>query len=182
LPAAERGGVADIPDTLVLKRDRDLVGRKKEIWIRRGVTAVLTAFVVAALFNVFGQRSSTSEYVAPAATLSIHSPTRLRAGLIFETRLKVLAAQEIKDANVVLSPSWIEGITMNTIEPSPIGEASRNGSLSFDLGHIPAGQTYALYFQMSVNPTTFGTRTLQTQLYDGSKLLLDSKRDVTIFP
>ena len=182
MPAAERGRVADIPDTLVLKRDRDLVGRSKEIWIRRGVVTLLTAFVVAALFNVFGQRSSTSQYVAPAATLTIHSPTRLRAGLVFETRLKVLAAHEIKDALLVLSPSWIEGITWNTIEPGPIGEASRNGSVSFDLGHIPAGQTYSLYMQMQVNPTTFGARTVETQLYDGSKLLLDSRRDLTIFP
>jgi hypothetical protein len=174
--------VAEIPDTIVLERDRDLASRSKEIWIRRALVAVLTAFVVAALFNVFGQRSSTSEVVAPAATLTIHSPTSLRAGLVFETRLKILAAQEIKDAVLVLSPSWIEGITFNTIEPSPIGEASRNGSISFDLGHIPQGQTYSLYMQMQINPTTFGSRTQETQLYDGSTLLLTSKRDVTIFP
>jgi uncharacterized membrane protein YcaP (DUF421 family) len=27
--------VADIPDTIVLKRDRDLEGRRNEIWVRR---------------------------------------------------------------------------------------------------------------------------------------------------
>jgi hypothetical protein len=174
--------VADIPDTIVLKRDRDLAGRSREIWIRRGLILALTGFIVAAVLNVFGQRSSTSEYVGQAATLTIHSPTTLRSGLIFETRMKILAAQEIDDAILVLSPSWIEGVTFNTIEPSPLGEASRNGSLSFDLGHVPSGQTYSLYLQMQVNPTTFGSRTVETQLYDGSTLLLESKRDVTIFP
>jgi len=174
--------MADAPDTIVLKRDRDLVGRSKEIWIRRGLVAVLTAFIVAALFNVFGQRSSTSEYVSPVATLTIHSPTSLRSGLVFQTRLKILASQELEDAILVLSPSWIEGITWNTIEPGPIGEASRNGNISFDLGHVPPGQTYSLYLQMQVNPTTFGTRSVETQLYDGQTLLLDTTRDVTIFP
>jgi hypothetical protein len=35
---------------------------------------------------------------------------------------------------------------------------------------------------MQVNPTTFGTRTQQTSLFDGKTPLLTTKRDVTIFP
>jgi hypothetical protein len=174
--------VADIPDTIVLKRDRDLAKRSKELWVRRTLLGLLTAFLILALLNVFGQRSTTSSTTAPAATLAIHSPTALRSGLVFETRLRIFATQEIKDAILVLSPEWIEGITFNTIEPGPIGEASRNGRLSFDLGHIPQGQEYSLYLQMQVNPTTFGGRTQETQLFDGQTLLLTSSRDVTIFP
>ena len=82
----------------------------------------------------------------------------------------------------MLSPDWLEGITLNTMEPSPLGEASKDGLLSLDLGHIRQGQTYTLYLQMQVNPTTFGTRTQQTSLFDGKTLLLTTKRDVTIFP
>ena len=172
----------DIPDTIVLKRDRDLAKRSKELWVRRTLLLALTAFVILALLNVFGQRATTSSMTAPAATLAIRSPDTLRSGLIFQTRLRILATQEIEDAIVVLSPEWIEGITFNTIEPSPIGEASKNGSLSFDLGHIPQGQEYSLYIQMQVNPTTFGSRTEETRLFDGQTLLLTSSRDVRIFP
>jgi hypothetical protein len=174
--------VPDIPDTIVLKRDRDLAKRSKELWVRRTLLLVLTAFVILAFLNVFGQRATTSSTTAPAATLAIRSPDTLRSGLIFQTRLRILATQEIKDAIVVLSPEWIEGITFNTIEPSPIGEASKDGSLSFDLGHIPQGQEYSLYIQMQVNPTTFGSRTEETRLFDGQTLLLTSSRDVRIFP
>lgn len=172
----------DIPDTIVLKRDRDLAKRSKELWVRRTLLLALTAFLILALLNVFGQRATTSSTTAPAATLAIRSPDTLRSGLVFQTRLRILATQEIKDAIVVLSPEWIEGITFNTIEPSPIGEASKNGSLSFDLGHIPQGQEYSLYIQMQVNPTTFGSRTEETRLFDGQTLLLTSSRDVRIFP
>jgi len=174
--------VPDIPDTIVLKRDRDLAKRSKELWVRRTLLLALIAFLILALLNVFGQRATTSSTTAPAATLAIRSPDTLRSGLIFQTRLRILATQEIKDAIVVLSPEWIEGITFNTIEPSPIGEASKNGSLSFDLGHIPQGQEYSLYIQMQVNPTTFGSRTEETRLFDGQTLLLTSSRDVRIFP
>jgi hypothetical protein len=174
--------VPDIPDTIVLKRDRDLAKRSKELWVRRTLLLALTAFLILALLNVFGQRATTSSTTAPAATLAIRSPDTLRSGLVFQTRLRILATQEIEDAIVVLSPEWIEGITFNTIEPSPIGEASKNGSLSFDLGHIRQGQEYSLYIQMQVNPTTFGSRTEETRLFDGQTLLLTSSRDVRIFP
>jgi hypothetical protein len=174
--------MADIPDTIVLKRDRDLAKRSKELWLRRTLFLLLTAFIIAAFANVFGQRASTMETRAPAGTLTVRSPSTLRSGLVFQTRLRIIASQEIKDAIVVLSPSWLEGITQNTLEPSPIGEASKDGSLSFDLGHIPQGQTYSLYFQRQVNPTTFGTRTEEAQVFDGKTLLLTSRRDVTIFP
>ena len=174
--------MADIPDTIVLKRDRDLAKRSKELWVRRTLLLALTVFLILAFLNVFGQRSTTSSTTASAATLAIHSPDTLRSGLVFETRVRIFATREIKDAIVVLSPEWIEGITFNTVEPSPVGEASRNGWLSFDLGHIPQGQEYSLYLQMQVNPTTFGGRTEEVRLFDGQTLLLTSSRDVTIFP
>ena len=101
--------MADIPDTIVLKRDRDLAKRSKELWFRRLFMALLFALLIAALLNVFGQRASTSETVAPAATLTIRSPTTLRSGLIFQTRLRILASQEIEDAVVVLSPTGWKG-------------------------------------------------------------------------
>jgi len=174
--------MADIPDAIVLKRDRDLVGRIWEPWIRRVVLLVLTVFLALALANVFGQKSATVERRSPVATLAIHAPTTLRSGLIFQARFRIVASQEIEQATLVFSREWLEGVTLNTVEPSPIGEASNDGQLSFDLGHIRQGQTYDLYLQFQVNPTTFGSRTQETRLFDGKTLLLTHARDVTIFP
>jgi hypothetical protein len=172
----------EIPDGIVLRRHRDLEGRHKEIWVRRILLLLVAAVIVAGLFNVFGQRSSTSEVSAPEATLAIHTPAQLRMGLVFESRFKITASQEIKDAVLVLSRDWLEGTTLNTIEPSPVGEASENGRLSFDLGHIREGHTYSLYVQMQLNPTTFGRRRRETQLFDGQNLLLTVHDSVTIYP
>jgi hypothetical protein len=73
-------------------------------------------------------------------------------------------------------------MTINTIEPSPIGEASRDGKLALDLGHIPRGQSYLLFMQLQVNPTNVGRRSQNVELFDGDRHLLTIDRTVTIFP
>lgn len=92
------------------------------------------------------------------------------------------ARQDLKKATLVLDPGWAEGITINTVEPSPIGEASRNGKLVFELGHIPAGDTYLFFLQLQVNPTNVGRRSQDVALYDGDTFLTSIDREVTVFP
>ena len=71
---------------------------------------------------------------------------------------------------------------INTIEPSPLGEASRNGDLLFTLGHIPAGQKHILFMGFQVNPTNVGRRAPTSTLYDGGTQLVDLDRTLTVFP
>jgi hypothetical protein len=71
---------------------------------------------------------------------------------------------------------------LNTIEPSPLGEGSRNGSLTLDLGHIPKGQHHVLYIQFQTNPTNVGRHSADVQLQDGERLLLSLHRTLTVFP
>jgi hypothetical protein len=174
--------VADVPDTIVLKRDRDLDGRLWHIWLRRGLLLVVGVVPLLALFNVFGQRPATATVDAPAAALKVYAPTRLRGGLIYMARFHVRAHEDLKSATLLLDTGWAESITINTIEPSPVGEASRNGKLAFELGHIPAGQSYVLFMDFQVNPTNVGHRSQDVQLLDGDTPILTIKRDVTVFP
>jgi hypothetical protein len=174
--------VADVPDTIVLKRDRDLDGRKNEVWVRRGLFALLPLLALIALFNVFGQHPSTSSASVGEAKLEVYGSPRLRSGLLFESRFRIHARQEIERARLVLGPGWTQGITINSLEPNPIGEASSNGRLSLELGHIPAGQVYVLYFDGQVNGTTTGRRNADVTLYAGANELAHLDRTVTIFP
>ena len=174
--------MADVPDAIVLKRDRDLEGRENDVWVRRVLMALVAAIPVVALFNVFGQRPDTHTLVGPAASLKIYAPARLRAGLLYEARFHVTARQELKDAYLVLGPGWAEGMSINTIEPSPVSEASNAGRLSLELGHLPAGQSYILFMQFQVNPTNVGRRPRTTELYDGKTKLASVHQTVTIFP
>jgi hypothetical protein len=174
--------VADIPDQIVLKRDRDLEGRAWEIWLRRGLFALLPLIALLGLLNLFGQRPSTTTHSASGASLEIFAPRRVRSGLLYQARFHITAQRDLKEATLVLSPGWLEGMTVNTIEPSPVGEASNNGRLSLDLGHIPAGESYLLFMQFQTNPTNVGHRDASVTLKDGDETLFRIHRSITIFP
>jgi hypothetical protein len=173
--------MADVPDALTLARNRDAVGLR-EIRFRRTGMALLVLLGVAGLANVFGQRPDTISAAGPAASLDLYAPSHVRGGLYYEARFHIRAIRDLKDAILVLDPGWAEGTTINTVEPSPVGEASRDGRLSFDLGHVPAGQSYLLFLQLQVNPTNVGHRPQDARLYDGDTLLVELDRSITIYP
>jgi hypothetical protein len=176
--------VADIPDTLVLRRHRDLRGgSRRGILARRFALAVLAVISLLALANVFGQRPSTHTASANGATLELYAPTTVRSGLLFSARFRVTARRELLKATLVLDPGWAEGMAINTIEPSPVGEASDDGRLSFELGHIPARSSYLLFVQFQVNPTNVAWhRPQNVELDDGDRVVLRLHRTLTIFP
>jgi hypothetical protein len=171
-----------IPEGLVLKRHRDLVGRRHQVWIRRCLLAVVGVVPLLALLNVFGQRPHIETAIAAPAELELYTTSHLRGGLLFEARFTVRAKQDVKEATLELDHGWMEGLTINTIEPSPVSEGSHNGRLVLELGHVPAGQKYVLYMQFQVNPTNVGRRSQAVWLYDGKQLLATIHRQVTIFP
>ena len=175
--------MAEIPDTIVLRRHRDLEGRQRHVWYRRALLALVAVIPVLALLNVFGQRPGTTTVAGSTARLQLYAPSHLRGGVLYEARFRVTARQELKKATLVLDPGWAEGMSINTIEPSPLDEASRDGKLAFTLGHIRPGESFLLFMQFQVNPTNVAWRRPQdVELLDGSSHLLTLKRKVTVFP
>ena len=175
--------MADVPDTLVLERHRDFIGRRFTLWPRWLILGLITLFCVLGLLNVFGQHPTTVAATAPAATLTLYAPTKLRGGLLFSARFHITAHRELKDAILVLDPGWAEGMAINTIEPSPLGQGSRNGRITLQLGHVPAGKSYILFMQFQVNPTNIAWRRPQNvELDDGNTKVLTIDRTITIYP
>jgi hypothetical protein len=173
--------MADTPDFLTLKHNRDEVGRY-EIPLQRVLASLVALVLLAGLLNLFGQRPETSQAATPAASLKVYAANRVRGGLYYEARFTVTARQDLKNATLVLESGWAEGITINTVEPSPVGEASRDGNLVFELGHVPAGTSHILFLHLQVNPTTIGHRSQDVALYDGETFLTKVDRSVTVYP
>jgi hypothetical protein len=170
------------PQGIVLTHDRDLQSRQWQVWVRRGLMLFPVAIFAAALLGAFGQGTVASSSASPVATLQVNAPDRLRGGLLFEARFDVQARSDIADARLVLEEGWLEGMSINTIEPSPVSETSRDGRLELDLGRLAAGDTYRLYMQFQVIPTNVGRRTADVTLLDGATRLLTVDRNVTILP
>jgi hypothetical protein len=174
--------VASAPEQLTLARHRDLEGRDHRPWVRWTILTALTLLLVLGLLNVFGQRPQTDTASADGVQLEVYSPRRVRSGLLFMSRFTIEAERELQAATLVLDPGWLEGITLNTVEPAPVGEANRNGRLAFDLGRIPAGTKHVLFLHFQVNPTNVGRRPQDVELTDGETPILKLDRTLTVFP
>ena len=171
-----------VPQGLTLKHHRDLADRQARPIVRQVLVGLLAAVLVLGLLNLFGQRVEVSSAESPAARLEVSAPTKVRGGIFFQARFRIVATEEIANATLVLDPDWLEDITLNTVEPAPVGEASRDGRIALELGRIPAGDEYRLYLHFQVNPTAVGRRSQDVELYDGERLLLSLDRDAIVWP
>jgi hypothetical protein len=173
--------VADLPQFLTLKHNRDR-SERVELLVRRTTFAVITLIALLGLGNVFGQRPKETTVATDAAELEVFAPTALRGGLYYEGRLTVKSKRDIKKATLVLDSGWTEQMQINTIEPSPVGEASRDGKLTFDFGHLAPDDKLVVHLQFQVNPTNVGRRSQDVELLDDTTLLARADRTVTVFP
>ena len=149
--------------------------------IRRAFVGLLVLISGLGLANAFGQRPSTSNASTGAADVEVYAPARVRAGLyhgaLHDRRAPSSGARPScsTQAGRKASPStrW---------STSPIGEASEDGKLVFELGHVPAGEKYVLFIHSQVNPTNVGRRSQDVELRDGDTTLAHIDRTITIFP
>jgi hypothetical protein len=170
------------PDGLTLRHHRDLEGREKRPHVRRAILGVICLFLVLGLLNVFGQRPATARAATDGVELEVYSPTKVRSGLYFMSRFTIRAEREVANATLVLDPGWLEGMTLNTLAPSPVEEASRDGRLVLELGRIAAGTKHVLFLHFQVNPTNAGRRPQDVDLLDGDRRLVHLDRTVIVYP
>jgi len=168
---------------LRLDRHRDLQGRHRELWMRRGVTTVFVAFILLAAANVFGQRPSSARASGPAATLAVSTPATVRGGLIFQTRIDVTTTEAISHPTLILGGGWFDGMTLNSIQPGPADQEARGGGVTLAYPPLGRGARMTVWLEWSVNPTNLAwNRPEQLVLADGTEALVSVTRHVTVFP
>lgn len=163
-------------------RDLELRGRGRDAQLRRLGLAVLGLVVVAALLDLFGQGSTSTVAAGERATLSVEAPARLRGGLLFQARFQIEARRRLTHPRLVLSPGWLEAMTLNTIVPSPLSEDSSSDGFSMTFEALPAGRTLTVWTDWQVNPTNVGEHDEDVALFDGSTPIASLQRSLTVFP
>ena len=174
--------MADYPDHLHPGRHRDMEGRRHQPWVRRALVSLLLALIVLGLFNVFGQRSETSRAAGPAASLEIRGPTKVRGGLLFQQHITITATRAIAFPRLVLGPGFTDGLQLNTIEPGPQSESSRDGRLVLSYDRLAAGDTLEIWMQFQANPTHVGSTDMGIELDDQTRPLATISRHLRTFP
>jgi len=174
--------MAEIPDQIVLRRHRDLEGRRGGIYWRRAMVGLLAAFLVAGLFNLFGQRPDDTTLKARGVTFQLHAPRFLRGGLLYEASFTIRPLKTLHHPVLVLSQGWAVAQTINTLEPSPATQTSDNGEIALGLGPIKADAMYTLFGEFQVNPTSVGSYAGDVTLYDGNTKLIHFDRTLVVYP
>jgi hypothetical protein len=162
--------------------ERDSRGIAVGLWTRRAVVTLLGVVVAAALLNRFGQKPTDSAARAPQATMTLTAPAAVRGGLFFQSRLDVRAAQAIDHPRIVLADGWLEGMQVNSIEPAPVGEASRDGRVVLSYDALKPGDHLRIWFQFEVNPTNVGHRSYAVELDDAERPVTRIAREITVLP
>jgi len=152
------------------------------LWVRRAVLMVFAVFALLGLLDVFGQGTTQTAASAPAAVLRVTAPKAVRGGLFFQSRVEVRARRDIAHPRLVLDEGWIEGMQVNSIEPSPVGEASRDGRLVLSYDALDTGERLVVWFQFEVNPTNTGHRAYGLELDDADTRIAAIDRYITVFP
>lgn len=174
--------VAGREASIRVERYRDLQGRTIEPWVRRVVMLLFAVLAALVLAGLVGQREERTATSTPAATLAVKSPTRLRGGLLYQSKITVTARRRLDAPRLVLDAAWLDGLTLNTTEPAPTQELNRNGHLVFEYDAIEAGERLDVWLQYQVNPTTVGSRDQTIELDDGQTPVAALKRSLTVFP
>jgi hypothetical protein len=157
-------------------------GSVSGLWVRRAMLALFGLVVLAALLNRFGQRPADTTVRAAAATLRLSAPERVRGGLFFQSRLDIRAAQAIDHPRIVLAGGWVEGMQVNSIEPAPVGEASRRGRVVLSYDALEAGDVLRVWLQFEVNPTNVGRRSYAVELDDAERPVARLAPPLTVLP
>ena len=174
--------MADLPELLDPARHRDLERRVAPVWARRAGIALLLVVIVLALADAFGQQPSDKAAAAPAASLEVHAPTRLRDGLLFQARFTIVAKARIAEPTLVLDPGWFDRITLNTIVPDPKTQIPLENRVGLQFDALPAGRRLVVWMSLQITPPGAGDRDQGVDLRDGERLIVRIPRTVTVFP
>jgi hypothetical protein len=158
--------MAGVDQRLDLARIRDLQGRHTHPWVRRALLVVVAVPIVLALTGAIGQPTRKLAVAGTAAHLQIDVPDVLRGGLLWRARIAVRARRTIDHPRIVLGAGFLEGMQVNTIEPSPADEASRGPTVVLSYDALHAGDELVVYVQFQVNPTTIGTQDTSVEVDD----------------
>jgi hypothetical protein len=173
---------AEVPEGLDPERHLALQGRGAHPAIRRTFVLLLGVWSIVALLNVFGQHPQTSHASARFASLEVQSPSRLRGGLIFQTRITVHARAHIAHPTLVLQHGWFESMSVNSIVPNPVSQSTVDGTVRMTFPPLAAGHSSTTWIYFQVNPTNLGHRSEDVVLEGAAGQRVAVRRSVTVLP
>ncbi len=145
---------------------------------------VLLAAVVAVALSglVGGQPSPLRGQDFGAARLEVKTPSVIRNGEFFETRIRVEATRDVSDAVLAVTPSLWTDMTINTMIPAAAEESYKDGAYRFSYGELRAGDTLVVKIDGQINPPLFAGTKGEIALFDGEQRLGSMPHQIKVLP
>jgi hypothetical protein len=71
---------------------------------------------------------------------------------------------------------------LTSVEPAPVGEASRDGRVVLSYDALKQGDLLRVWFQFEVNPTNVGSRSYAVELDDAERPVARLSPSITVLP
>jgi hypothetical protein len=155
---------------------------RQGLWLRRVIVALFCAFSLLALADVFGQHATSTSASTSAASMKLTAPKAVRGGLFFQSKLEIRARRAVEFPRIVLDDGWVEGMQVNSIEPAPASEASRDGRVVLSYDKLDAGDVLRVWLQFEVDPTNSGRLPYGVELDDASTPVVRLSPSLTVLP
>jgi hypothetical protein len=137
---------------------------------------VLAIILGLALCGLFGGGKATRRIVrTEAATLAVTTPSVMRNGIYFETRIAVTARRDIGQLVLAVPESLWRDETISAQVPQASDETFEDGEFRFSYGKLKAGETFNVKIDGQVNPPLVAGNS-------GSIRALDGKAELAVMP
>ena len=157
-------------------------GKTLGLWTRRTFIALFAVIALLALAGVFGQRNRETTATGGGVSLTVSAPDTVRGGLYWQATFDITTTVAVEHPRLVLREGWIEGMQVNSIEPSAESESSRDGQLVLSYGALAPGDRLKIWLQFQVDPTNPGNRDHGLELDDAERPLVRIDRDLRVLP
>ena len=144
--------------------------------------ALIALPVVLGAAGALGQPTVPRAAARPRAQLALDAPEVLRGGLMWRARITIRARDAIDHPRLVLGRGYVNGMQLNTIEPSPASEAGRGPRLVLSYDKLARGDTLVVYLQFQVDPTTVGRQDATVELDDETLPLARIAHEIRVLP
>ena len=108
----------------------------------------------------------------PAARIMVETPSPLRNGMFFETRISVRATRATTDSVIAIPVAVWNDVTINTMIPSPAEEGFERGYFLFRFGPQPAGAELTFKLDGQINPARGSDLGGHIEFRDGDTVLV----------
>ncbi len=160
--------------TSTIPLDDGLVASRRGLWWRRGILAVLTLFVLAALTQQLGVRTDTVEGASGDLHVTIRYADRVRGALASPFSLTIERAGGFDGPiEVRTRQSYLEIFDDNGFEPDAASMTTEDGFVIWEFDP-PPGDSLQIILDARIEPGVFGREQGTTTVSaDGDAVTLD---------